>query len=103
VLQIIAMNATPSSIKVSAGKLFELVVNHMGIPMPVHVYLVRPEPGQGEPYSLCICFENTPIETQLAIDLNAKGQWVDIYDGPSELASLLGAEIGKRMKQRMYN
>jgi hypothetical protein len=97
------MNSTASSIKVSAGKLFELTVTHKGMPMPVNVYLVRPEPGQGEPYPFCVCFEHTPIETQLCIDKNAKGIWVDMHEGHCELAEKLGAEIEKRMLQRMYN
>ncbi len=97
------MNATASSIKVSAGKFCELTITHKGMLMPVNVYIVRPKPGECGPYSLCICFENTPIETQLAIDINKHGEWVDIYEGPSELARIIGAEIQKRMMQRMYN
>lgn len=97
------MHSTASSIKVSAGKFCELTITHKEMPMPVNVYIVRPEPGEGEPYSLCVCFEGTPIETQLAIDINKAGEWVDIYEGPSELARMIGAEIQKRMVQRMYN
>jgi len=95
------MNTTPSSIKVSGGKFCELTVTHKGMTMPVNVYIVQPK--QGEPYSLCICFENTPIETQLAIDKNAKGEWVDMHEGASELARTIGAELDKKITQRLYN
>lgn len=95
------MNSTPSSIKVSGGKFCELTVSHKGMPMAVNVYIIQPV--KGEPYSLCICFEGTPIETQLTIDKNAKGEWVDLHEGKSELARTIGAELDKRIKQRLYN
>lgn len=95
------MHTTDSSIKVTGGKLCDLKITHKGMPVPVNVYLIRPD--QGEPYSLCVCFENTPIETQLAIDKNEKGEWVDIHEGDSELARTIGAQLEQIFKPRLYN
>ncbi len=100
-LQIIAMNSTTSSIKLPGSKIATLTVTHKGMTMPVNVYLVIP--NTDEPFSLCVCFEDTPIETRLEIDKNKHGEWVDLYEGPSELARAIGAEIEKKIKPVLYN
>lgn len=44
-------------------------------------------------------WENTPIETRLAIDITDNGQWIDIYDGKSELAEAIGALIEQKIHE----
>lgn len=88
--------ANPQVIEVSGRKLYDLEILYRGTTMPVAVYLVKD--ASAKVFNLCICFEKTPIETRLAIDITDKG-WVDIYDGPSELAEAIGAQIMKQIEQ----
>ncbi len=84
------------TIEVSGRKLYDLEVSHRGATMPVTVYLVKDQVGKV--FNLCVCFEGTPIETRLAIDITEKG-WVDLYDGTSDLAEAIGAEIMKKLEK----
>jgi hypothetical protein len=84
------------TIEVSGRKLYDLEVFYRGATMPVAVYLVKDK--KGKVFNLCICFEGTPIETRLAIDITEKG-WVDIYDGQSDLVEAIGEQIMKKISQ----
>lgn len=97
VLQIIAMaNQTDQKhvVEVAGRKLYDVSVLFKGTTMPVAVYLVKDQ--SGKVFNLCVCFEHTPIETRCAIDITEKG-WINIYDGDSELAEAIGAEIEKKI------
>jgi hypothetical protein len=95
VLQIIAMKK--ETVEVSGRKLYNLEILYRGQVMPVTVYLVKD--GAGKVFNLCVCFEHTPIETQIAIDITDEGKWIDIYDGKSELAEAIGMLIEKKIDQ----
>ena len=84
------------TIEVSGRKLYDPEVVYRGSTMPVAVYLVKNK--KGKVFNLCICFEGTPIETRLAIDITEKG-WVDIYDGQSDLAEAIGEQIMNKIGQ----
>lgn len=97
-LQIIVMATQINQkrlIEVSGRKLYDIPVLFKGTQMPVAIYLVKDQ--SGKVFNLCVCFENTPIETKCAIDITEKG-WIDIYDGNSELAEAIGAEIVKKIE-----
>lgn len=90
-------NEPSQTVEVSGRKLYDLEVLFRGQTIPVTVYLVKDK--QGKVFNLCVCFENTPIETRLAIDITGNGQWIDIYDGKSELAETIGALIEHKIDQ----
>jgi hypothetical protein len=86
-------------IEVSGRKLYDIKVLFKGTNMPVAVYLVKDNSGRD--FNLCICFENSPIETRMAIDITEKG-WIDIYDDSakgSELAEAIGAQIMNKINE----
>jgi hypothetical protein len=84
------------TIEVSGRKLYDLEIFYRGATMPVTVYLVKDKVGKV--FNLCVCFEATPIEIRLAIDITEKG-WVDLYDGTSDLAEAIGAGIMKKINE----
>ena len=90
-------NDSTQIVEVSGRKLYDLQVRYRGQTMPVAVYLVKDKAGKV--FNLCICFEHSPIETRLAIDIVAGGQWIDIYSGTSELAQAIGALIEQKIDQ----
>lgn len=94
------MHTTTSSIKASGGRIAELKVPFKGLAMPVNVYLV--EVTKGEPFVLCVCYEDSPIETRLYLDKTVQG-WKERYSDDHDLASVIGPMVETLMKQRMYN
>ncbi len=95
------MIAAATSIRMAGKKLCELKVSHKGVTMPVNVYAAVPR--KGEPFMLCVCFEDAPIETRLYIDKNNKGEWVEIFEGDDELARTIGPLIETNLKPVIYN
>jgi|GEM_PF-6128867 len=94
------MHSTSSSIKLSGGKIAELKVAFKGMTMPVNVYLASQK--NEEPFVICVCYEDSPIETRLYLDKTARG-WKERYSDDHELAVLIGPQVETLMKQRMYN
>ena len=95
------MHTSAQSLKIQGGKVAELNVAFKGVSMPVNVYLVKPQ--KAEPFALCVCFEDTPIEIQLSIDKDLHGDWIDMHDRSHELAGLIGPMIENKLKPRLLN
>jgi hypothetical protein len=94
------MYATARFIKASGGCIARLDIAFNGITLPVNVYPVSIK--KADPFILCVCYEDSPIETRLYLDKTPQG-WKERCSNDHELADLIGPQVESLRKQRMYN